>query len=223
MTAQATPNPSDAPALVVFGRDEAGKPHASSFTEAEAALAEKAAKLMNMSILPVTTEAERALAARVPKGRVFGTGKAFVPFIKPALFVELQAASLKSGVTNLKLVAAAQASGAGETPSTTEVSAPEPIPSAKPSRGKNSSVPKQPCGWGDIEVGAVVLGASSPRYHAWYECVVIAVQGDDRYTLRYCDWPDEAPFVRRRVEIGLLHPAYKPEPPLEPEPPLQVA
>jgi hypothetical protein len=39
MTTQAHPNLTDAPALVVFGRDATGKPHASSFTAAEADLA----------------------------------------------------------------------------------------------------------------------------------------------------------------------------------------
>jgi hypothetical protein len=51
---------------------------------------------------------------------------------------------------------------------------------------------------------------------------VIAVEGEDLFTLRYCDWPKEPPFKRRRVEIGLMHPAYTPGPPLEPELPLWV-
>jgi len=64
MTAQATPNLTDAHALVVFGRDATGKPHASSFTESEADLATKAAELMGLRLLPVRTDSERALARR---------------------------------------------------------------------------------------------------------------------------------------------------------------
>jgi hypothetical protein len=52
---------------------------------------------------------------------------------------------------------------------------------------------------------------------------VIALEGEDLFIVRYCDWPKEPPFKRRRVELGLLHPAYQPEPPLEPELPLRVA
>ncbi len=106
MTAQAKRDLADKPALLVFGRDEAGKAHACWFAEGEARLAKKAATLMNLRFLPVRTEAEQALATRVPKGRVLASGEATVPVIEPALFVELQAASLKSGVTALKLAAA---------------------------------------------------------------------------------------------------------------------
>ena len=77
MTARANPKPTDAPAVVVFGRDEAGKAHASWFDQAEAKLAEKAAGLMGLRLLPISTDPEHALAAKVPKGRVFATGKAF--------------------------------------------------------------------------------------------------------------------------------------------------
>ena len=76
MTAQANASPNDAPALVVFGCDALGKPHASSFSQSEAALATKAAELMGLRLLPVQTDLERALAAKVPRGRVFATGRA---------------------------------------------------------------------------------------------------------------------------------------------------
>ncbi len=104
MIAQANPNLIDAPALVVFGRDATGKPHASSFSKSEADLARKAAELMGLRLLPVQADTEQALAAKVPRGRVFATGRAFVPFIKAALFTELQAAALNSGVKPLKLL-----------------------------------------------------------------------------------------------------------------------
>jgi hypothetical protein len=78
---------------VVFGCDATGKPHASSFSQSEADLAEEAAKLMGLRLLPVRTDTERALATKVPRGRVFVSGRAFVPFIKAALLTELQAAA----------------------------------------------------------------------------------------------------------------------------------
>ena len=68
-------------ALVVFGRDEAGKPHASAFDSSEAELAEKAAGLMGMRMLRIETDEQRDLAAKVPRGRVFASGRAFVPFV----------------------------------------------------------------------------------------------------------------------------------------------
>ena len=78
-------------AVVVFGRDEAGKPHASSLGTSEAELAEKAAGLMGMRVLRLTSDEERELAAKLPRGRVFGSGRAFVPFVKVGLFDRLEA------------------------------------------------------------------------------------------------------------------------------------
>ena len=163
---------------------------------------------MGLRLLPVQTDTERALAAKVPRGRVFTSGRAFVPFIKAALFTVLQAAALNSGVKPLKLLTGPAARGA---------SAPTPAVPLKTPKGIGPV--KQPCGWADIQVGSIVLGAAPPRRTEWYECLVIAVEGEDLFTLRYCDWPKEPPLKRRRVEIGLMHPAYTPEPPLEPEPP----
>ena len=217
MTAPPKLETADAPALVVFGRDKGGKPHASSFTAAEADLATKAAELMGLRTLPIRTDAERALAAQVPRGRVFATGRAFVPFIKATLLTELQAAALNSGVKPLKLLTGPATSGAGEPTRAA------PATVRKSAKGNNIAPVKQPCGWADIQVGSIVLGAAPPRRTEWFECLVIAIEGGDLFTLRYCDWPKEPPFRRRRVEIGLMHPAYQPEPPLEPEPPLWVA
>ncbi len=107
MTVQPKPDLADEPTLLVFGRDEAGKAHACWLAEGEARLAQMTAGAMNLRFLPVRTEAEQAPATRVPKGRVLASGEVFVPVIEPALFVELQAASLKSGVTALRLAAAA--------------------------------------------------------------------------------------------------------------------
>ncbi len=169
---------------------------------------------MGLRLLPVQTDTERALAAKVPRGRVFASGRAFVPFIKATLLTELQAAALNSGVKPLKLLTGPASTGAGEA---------TPAAPAKPPKGKGTAPVKQPCGWADIRVGAIVLGAAPPRRTEWFERLVIAVEGEDLYTLRYCDWPKEPPFKRRPVELGLMHPAYTPEPPLEPELPLWVA
>jgi hypothetical protein len=78
-------------ALIVFGLDEAGKPHASSFGQADAELAEKAARLMGLRILRVETHEHREIAAKLPQGRVFESGKGFVPFVKAAVYERLSA------------------------------------------------------------------------------------------------------------------------------------
>jgi hypothetical protein len=87
-------------AVVVFGRDEAGKPHAAWFDQGEASLAEKAADLMGLRVLRVHTDEHRALAAQLPHGRVFASGRAFVPFVKAALFLQLQTAAQAAADVN---------------------------------------------------------------------------------------------------------------------------
>jgi hypothetical protein len=75
MSAAAETDVRDDTAVVVFGRDATGKPHASSFSQSEADLATKAAERMGLRLLPVRTDIEQALAAKVPRGRVFATGR----------------------------------------------------------------------------------------------------------------------------------------------------
>jgi hypothetical protein len=182
-------------AVVVFGRDEAGKPHAAWFDQGEASLAEKAADLMGLRVLRVHTDEHRALAARLPHGRVFASGRAFVPFVKAALFLQLQtAAQAAADVNRRKLIADAADDSEAENWATAE-----PKPSAV------SLIGQAPCGWADIDVGSVVL-ASEGRADGWWESVVIEAKGD-LFTLIWEDWPDLPRFVRRRCQLALLHPA----------------
>src|SRR5215204_3233683 len=92
------------PCLVVFGRDEAGKPHASWFDAASAELAVKAADLMNMRVLKVETEEHKALARQLAPGRVFASGRAFTPFARANLYSKL--VELAGGATGLTAVQA---------------------------------------------------------------------------------------------------------------------
>lgn len=77
------------PALVLFGRDQAGKPHASWFDAASVELAAKAAGLMSMRAVPVETDELREVAASLPRGRLFSSGRAFTPFVKGKLYERL--------------------------------------------------------------------------------------------------------------------------------------
>ena len=77
------------PSLVVFGRDDAGKPRASWFDAGSAGLAAKAADLMKMRVLRVETEEQKAVARQLAPGRVFASGRAFTPFARARVFSEL--------------------------------------------------------------------------------------------------------------------------------------
>ena len=77
------------PSLVVFGRDDAGKPRASWFDALSAELASKAASLMNMRILKVETDEQKEVARQLAPGRVFASGRAFTPFARATVFSKL--------------------------------------------------------------------------------------------------------------------------------------
>src|SRR3954469_24546886 len=84
--------------VIVFGRDHSGKAHASWFSADDAELAGKAAKKMGLSLVQPDSGEHRTLADKLPKGRVFASGRAFVPFIKETLFTQLESAAKASGV-----------------------------------------------------------------------------------------------------------------------------
>ena len=72
---------------------------------------------------------------------------------------------------------------------------------------KGNDRPRQPLGWADIEPGVIVLTSDPPNHLDWYEAEVVAVENQEVFYLRWCSWPDMPPFTRRRVQIGLRHPA----------------
>jgi hypothetical protein len=88
------------PILVVLGIDIDGKPHASRFVERDAPFVQRAAELMGFHVIRVRSEnAElHVLAEGLPPGKIFATGRAFVPFVARAAFDKL-ATLVEGGVT----------------------------------------------------------------------------------------------------------------------------
>lgn len=179
-------------ALIVLGRDDAGRPHASWFGEADSVAATQAAELMGMVAIDVAGGELRALAGKLPQGRVFASGKAFVPFVKATLFDQLashvsaeQRATLETGASGKQ---AAASSGAATA---------------------SSDSPKftLPDDWSKIVANSLVLAYSSDD-ESWFEAAVVETKGVDEVVLRWRDWPEMPNFVRRRQHLGLMHPAY---------------
>lgn len=165
--------------VIVFGRDDAGKPHASRFGEADAELAIKAAGLMRMWVLPISSDEHRAAASGLAAGRIFDSGRGFVPFVKMASYEALTAFP------------------EAYAPPPPVEAAPEPLPVATTA----------PATWGDIGVGAQVLAAESPT-EPWYPTVVTEAKGEGLFVCRWRDFPDEPSFVRRGEDLALLSPGF---------------
>ncbi|WP_036281124.1 hypothetical protein [Methylocystis sp. ATCC 49242] len=178
------------PVLVVMGLDDTRKPHASTFDEADAKLAAKAAGLMGMRVVKLDTAELKALAAKLPRGKVFASGRAFVPFVKASLYASIVAAAgLPAKSPKPARMATASppdghsgAGGGDQPPDTAE---------ATPAKG-----------WGDIGAGSLVLATTGPN-EGWYEAVVIEVHGD-LLKLQWWSWPDEPLFARKISQVGLL-------------------
>ena len=183
-----------APALVVFGIDGAGKSHASWFEASEEALAIKAASLMGMRAMRLASDAHRQVVAGVARGRVFGSGRAFVPFAKATLHARLSELAKEVGVLTAPPTGGDEAAGSAPTEEVTGQVGP-----LKPAH--------RPGDWPEIQLGSLVL-VSEGVGHGWYEGIVIEAKPDDLFVVRWRDWPELPTMVRRRDHLGLLHPDF---------------
>ena len=182
------------PALIVFGPDKDGKPHASWFAEVDVALATKAAGVMGMRTLPLQDEAAFAIAAQLPQGRVFASGRAFVPFVAKGVYARL-AALVGPG----EVAAPAEGSKATGGPA----KGPNEPSATKDQLGGEAG--RYPRNWAGVAIGSLVL-ISEGEGDGWYEAEVIDAKAGGIYTLRWRDWPDLPLLVRRREHMALLHP-----------------
>ena len=133
MTKEANGNPE----LIVLGRDEAGKPRAARFPIGHDNLVAKAAKAMNLAVCKADGGALAELAKKLPTGRLYATGKGFVPPVGRGLYDKI--------VEQLKL--------AGQP-------VPEPTDVAVP------AAPGLPASWDQIEVGHMVIAAEGQPWYA---------------------------------------------------------
>jgi len=187
------------PALIVLGRDNAAKAHASYFTAHQTLQARAAAAAMGMMVLPVTTDEQRDLASRLPAGKLFSSGKAFVPFVKGSLYdLLISHVPLKDQVRPLRLVKPEEPASVAEG-GAVDPKAPAANPGGKP------APTTMPTDWSGIVVGSVVLANESPD-EGWWAAVVTSVQGH-LCNLRWRDYPEQASVVRPITELALMHPS----------------
>ncbi|MGT2481235.1 hypothetical protein ACU4GR_25895 [Methylobacterium oryzae CBMB20] len=144
----------------------------------------------------------RDLAAKLQAGRLFGSGRAFVPFVKAALFDRLLAvAGIPAAPRPAKAAAkpaeaggirggghgrGACGSGAGEPPAT-------------------RAGAKAPPGWSQIGIGSRVL-AEDEAEGGYYSAKVIATKVDNHFQFEGAGYPDLPEFSRARRALALLHP-----------------
>ncbi len=188
MTSAAALNVSLPHPVIVLGRDDNGKAHASYFPAVDSHLASKAANLMGMLSLRADSDQVRAYLPKLPKGKLFDSGKAFVPFVKQDLYREI-AAHLPAEERELAERVRV---------------APVPDPAEAEAAARPTNMPED---WSKLAVGSLVLASEGPL-EGWFEATVLAMGEDNSVRLKWRDYLEMPAFDRRVDQVALIHPAY---------------
>jgi len=167
--------------LFVYGVDDAGKPRGARFSEFNEKVASAAAE-MKLTFVNPASAAFTEIAMRLPVGRLYASGKAFVPPIRRDLLGKLKAALASPGDDS-------------------QVHEPTPEKGKERDGVVAAGLPRT---WESIDVGHVVLVDDSPEF-GWWPCVVLNRE-DQVLTLRLRDYPDKGTYVRHIAQVGLLNP-----------------
>ncbi|WP_245503379.1 hypothetical protein [Rhizobium leguminosarum] len=174
--------------VIILGRDDSGKAHASFFPATDAQPASRAASLMGMFSLRADNDAVRSLLPKLPKGKLFDSGKAFVPFVKQDLYQQIAAYLPEADRAKAEEVRSAPA----------DVS----------QQGHAATPSNVPDGWSKIVVGSLVLATEDPL-EGWFEATVIELKPDNVLRLQWRHYLDLPPFNRKLEDVALLHPSMK--------------
>ena len=170
--------PASQPVIVVFGVTAIGKPKAGKFKGTDVPAARKAATKLGLSVIDVADEAGLALAAKLPAGRIGGSGETIIPFVNKDLHTQIKALEGRSqkngqGNTNVELVTAT-----------------------------DPKSPHLPRSWDDIKVGDRVLAQETDPADGWWQVTIIEANGD----LLKLRWPGNLrgrPLQKHRAVVGL--------------------
>jgi hypothetical protein len=163
--------------LVLYGLDESGKPRAACFAARDAVLAKKAAGLMGLTVLPVASPQQTEIAAKLPAGRLYSSGRGLVPNIRATLYQRVIEA-------------------AGGLPATGQ--------NGSKAEGQKPSPGSWPAIWDGIDVGHVVIAQEAEKDLGWSEAIVVHKNGD-MFALRWKDPPNKKLTTRHRVNLALLY------------------
>ena len=136
----------------------------------------KAAKAMNLTVCKADGAALAELAKKLPNGRLYATGRGFVPAVGRSLYD--------------KIVEQLQLAG-------------QPVPKDVEQASAEQPAPGLPTSWDDIGVGHLVIAHES-AINGWWEAIVLARDGD-MLTLKWRDY-QQPNVVRHAGSVALLKP-----------------
>jgi hypothetical protein len=172
--------------LFVFGLDDDGKPRGARFSEFNEKVVSAAGQMKLTSVHPASP-AVTEIAMKLPIGRLYASGKAFVPPIRRDLLGKLKAALEAPGDES-------------------QVHQPAPAQAAEKAKATGGVVAAGlPRSWESIDVGQLVLVEDDDPGYGWWPCLVTKRE-DQVLTLRLRDYPDKGTYVRHVAQVGLLNP-----------------
>jgi hypothetical protein len=178
--------------FIVFGMDSTGKPRGARFTEFNDRALKFALEIGMTGVHPASP-AFAEVAMKLPAGRLYASGKAFIPNIRRDVVEKLNAilSSPGEGSQQHRLSESTERTG-GSTDQ-------PPVASGLPRT------------WDSIDVGQVVLAEEDGVNEGYWACVVLKKEADV-LTLRLRDFPKQRQqYVRHVAQVALLYPGPAPE------------
>lgn len=187
----------DTPAVAVVFRNGKDTPRGAWFTAADLDAAVSGAAEMGMYAVRADTPEIIDLTLRLPKGRVFESGKLFAPLIQTKVYEQILAHLPEHGIpAKPRLVMSTPAAGGS---------------GGADVQSASDSVPEgtRPTDWSEIKVGSLVLAEEAPA-DGWFEAIVLEVRDRDMFRLRWRDYPEELLITRHRTRLALMMQIEKP-------------
>lgn len=180
--------------LFVIGIDADGKPRGARFQEPNDHVADAALDMGLTLILP-SSDQTAELGMKLPEGRLYKTGKTFIPNISRDLFdsfAEVLANPDES--TKLMKLGTRCISPHPEY----ALQGPATIAPISPTH------PGLPRSWDELDVGHMVL-IHEDAESGWWEAVILK-RDDEVLTLRFRDYPKQPTFLRHTSAVALVNP-----------------
>ena len=177
----------------VLGFDDKGKPRGARFAEYNERVLNFVSDLMLTSVFPASAAFTEA-AMKLPPGRVYASGKAFVPPVKRDLIEKLVHILNVPGDESQSFKLAHQ-------PGQTPASEGEPDAKVRTVSPITSGLPRT---WDSVQAGHVVLVLESPA-DGWWEGTV-QEREEEILTLKYRDFPRQPKFQRHISQVALINP-----------------
>ena len=191
--------PASVDPLFVLGLDENGKPRGARFAELKDKTVSTAMD-MNCRVFISQPEAVSDIAMKLPVGRIYASGKAFIPNIRRDLYDKiLEAARIASEKSDAEIEAGAAERSAEIKSVIAEADAA--LAEVRTVSPVTSGLPRS---WESIAVGHMVLVHESPT-DGWWEATVLKRE-DEILTLRFRDYPKQPTFIRHINTVALVNP-----------------